>query len=254
MAKNVQKKTKKLVDTPLRLCNSLATHGNIQIQNNMRTKTLLAAAAMLAAGLASSMAQSNVYSLNVVGYVNYTFKGGGLFTATASPLTTSSNSLFGIFGGPTTGLPVGSSVQVWDTTLQDFVPYSKTPVGSGWGVNAAVPIVPGKGVFVKINTAGDYTNTYVGEVLQGSLTNKTVVNFNLIGNLVPDSGTATAVNLVPVAGAQVQKWSTGLQDFVVSSKTPIGWSGAGEPSFAPGDGFFLKNGTAYDWVRNFTVQ
>src|SRR5207249_3273515 len=74
-AKNVQKKTKKVVDSPLRLWNSLATHGNIQIQNNMRTKTLLAAAAMLAAGFASSMAQSNVYSLNVVGYVNRVIPG-----------------------------------------------------------------------------------------------------------------------------------------------------------------------------------
>jgi hypothetical protein len=138
--------------------------------------------------------------------------------------------------------------------LQDFVPYTKTPVGSGWGANATVPIVPGKGVFVRINTPGDYTNTYVGEVLQGSLTNSTGVNFNLIGNMVPDSGLATAVNLVPAAGAQVQKWSVALQDFVTSSKTPIGWSGAGEPSFAPGDGFFLKNNTPYNWVRNFTVQ
>jgi hypothetical protein len=221
----------------------------------MRTKTLLAAAAMMAAGLASSMAQSNVYSLNVVGYVNYTFKGGGLFTATASPLNTS-NTLAGVFGtgSPLTGLPAGSSVQVWDTTLQDFVPYTKTPVGSGWGANATVPIVPGKGVFVRINTAGDYTNTYVGEVLQGSLTNSTGVNFNLIGNMVPDSGLATAVNLVPAPGATVQKWSVALQDFVLSTKTPIGWSGAGEPSFVPGDGFFLRNTTPYNWVRNFTVQ
>src|SRR4051812_38715441 len=35
----------------------------------MRTKTLVCAAA-LAAGVATSMAQSNVYSLNIVGYAN----------------------------------------------------------------------------------------------------------------------------------------------------------------------------------------
>jgi hypothetical protein len=221
----------------------------------MRTKTLLAAAAMLAAGVASSMAQSNVYSLNVVGYVNYTLVGGGLFTATSNPLNSSSNTLAGVFGTAGIGLPAGSSVQVWDYALQDFVPYNKTPVGSGWsGVGATVPFTPGQAVYVKVNTPANYTNTYVGEVLQGNLTNNTLPNFNLIGNMVPDSGTATQVGLVPAAGAQVQKWSTSLQDFVLSSKTPIGWSGAGEPSFAPGDGFFLKNNTAYSWVRNFTVQ
>jgi hypothetical protein len=224
----------------------------------MRTKTLLAAAAMMAAGLASSMAQSNVYSLNVVGYVNYAFKGGGLFTATANPLQSSSNTLAGVFGTAGVGLPSGSSVQVWDTTLQDFVSYTKQPVGAGWSAGGAtVPFVPGRAVFVKTPTTlvGDYTNTYVGEVLQGNLTNSTVANFNLIGNMVPDSGTATAVNLVPAAGASVQKWSVAAQDFVTYNKTPVGWSVAGgEPSFAPGDGFFLRNNAPYNWVRNFTVQ
>ena len=38
------------------------------IQNKMRTKTLLLTAALSAAGIASSMAQ--VYSVNAVGYVN----------------------------------------------------------------------------------------------------------------------------------------------------------------------------------------
>src|SRR5678810_1239027 len=97
----------------------------------MRTK-LLAAAAILAAGIASSMAQSNVYSLNVVGYVNRTFVGGGLFSLTANPLNTTNNTLAGIFGGAAVGLPSGSQVQVWNYGTQDFDLYNKTPFGSGW--------------------------------------------------------------------------------------------------------------------------
>jgi hypothetical protein len=150
-------------------------------------------------------------------------------------------------------LPAGTQVQVWDYALQDFVPYTKQPIGDGWsGTGESVPFAPGQAVFVKI-TGSSVTNTFVGEVLQGNLTNNTLANFNLIGNMVPDSGTATAVGLVPAAGAQVQKWDVTAQDFVLSSKTPIGWSGAGEPNFVPGDGFFLKNNTPYSWVRNFTV-
>jgi hypothetical protein len=199
------------------------------------------------------MAQSNVYSLNVVGYVNKTLVGGGLFTAVANPLTTTNNTLSGIFGGATTGLPAGTQVQVWDHALQDFVPYTKQPVGDGWsGTGESVPFAPGRAVFVKVAGAA-ITNTFVGEVLQGNLTNSTLVNFNLIGNMVPDSGTATAIGLVPAAGANVQKWDVAAQDFVLSTKTPIGWSGAGEPSFVPGDGFFLRNNAPYNWVRNFTV-
>src|SRR5437899_2710664 len=54
----------------------------------MRTKTLICAAA-LAAGALTSWAQSNVYSLNVVGYVNVALvggAGGGTFTMIANPL------------------------------------------------------------------------------------------------------------------------------------------------------------------------
>lgn len=218
----------------------------------MRTKTLLIGVA-LAAGMASAVAQSNVYSLNVVGYVNKTLVGGGLFTAVANPLNTTNNTLSGVFGDATTGLPAGTQVQVWDYALQDFVPYTKQPVGDGWSGNGeSVPFAPGQAVFVRI-TGSDVTHTFVGEVLQGSLTNSTLQNFNFIGNMVPDSGTATAIGLVPAAGANVQKWDVVAQDFVLSTKTPIGWSGAGEPSFEPGEGFFLRNNTPYDWVRNFTV-
>jgi hypothetical protein len=218
----------------------------------MRTKTLLAAAAMLAAGLASSMAQSNVYSLNVVGYVNTVFKGGNLFTATANPLNTASNTLTGIFGGGGTGLPAGSQVQAWNYAAQDFfAPYIKTPLG--WGANAGVSVAPGQGLFVKIAGA-DYTNTYVGEVLQGSLTNATLATFNFIGNLVPQTGLATAVGLVPAPGAQVQQWNVGTQDFVLYTKNPVGWNAPGEPTINVAEGFFLKNSAAYNWIRNFTVQ
>src|ERR1043166_2369568 len=43
----------------------------------MRTKTLFLAAALSAAGLATSLAQSsNVYSLNVVGYINLQLTNG----------------------------------------------------------------------------------------------------------------------------------------------------------------------------------
>jgi hypothetical protein len=224
----------------------------------MRTK-LIAAAAFLAAGLASSMAQSNVYSLNVVGYVNRTFTGGGLFTLTANPLNTTNNTLGGVFGGAGVGLPTGSQVQVWNPATQDFSIFGKIPVGTGWGnggsppVNGStVPFAPGQGVFVKISGA-NFTNTYVGEVMQGSLTNSTGANFNLVGSMTPQAGLASALSLAPAAGAQVQQWDVVNQGLVVHGKTPIGWSG-GEPNIEVGEGFFLKNNAPYSWVQNFTVQ
>jgi hypothetical protein len=189
--------------------------------------------------------------LNVVGYVNRTFVGGGLFSCTANPLNTTNNTLGGIFGAPGVGLPNGSQVQAWNYGAQDFTVYNKSPFGwSGGGATAPFP--PGAGVFVKISGT-DYTNTYVGEVMQGSLTNSTGINFNLVGSITPQAGLATALSLVPPNNSQVQQWIVGAQDFGLHTKSPFGWSG-GEPTFEVGEGFFLKNTTAYSWVQNFTVQ
>src|SRR5271166_2726177 len=82
----------------------------------MRTKTLLCMAA-LAAGVATSMAQSNVYSLNVVGYVNYPFTLGN-YTLVSNPLDNTTNDLNTILPG----VPDGTSVGLWSTALQDFSP------------------------------------------------------------------------------------------------------------------------------------
>ena len=56
----------------------------------MRTKVLLGLAA-LAVGLSTSIAQ-NVYSLNVVGYINITVAGGG-YTLCANQLNNGTNGI-----------------------------------------------------------------------------------------------------------------------------------------------------------------
>src|SRR2546421_1894502 len=93
-AENVQKKIKKSVDTHIVFCHSATTHGNTNYKH-MRTKTLVCAAA-LAAGALTSWAQSNVYSLNVVGYVNVVFP-PGQFTVFANPLNNANNAISNIF-------------------------------------------------------------------------------------------------------------------------------------------------------------
>src|SRR3954451_14568718 len=69
----------------------------------MRTKTLLCMAAM-AAGVATSMAQSNVYSLNIVGYANVPAPAG--FTFQSNPFNT------GVTNGANEVIP---NTGAWDT-------------------------------------------------------------------------------------------------------------------------------------------
>src|SRR5262245_48462452 len=59
----------------------------------MRTKTLLLTAAALTAGVLSSFAQSsNVYSVNVVRYINITVPAGG-YSFVANQLTNAGNNI-----------------------------------------------------------------------------------------------------------------------------------------------------------------
>src|ERR1700735_871929 len=84
----------------------------------MRTKTLLLTAALVAAGVASSMAQSNVYSLNVVGYVNVTVSPG--YNLVTTPLDDGAGDLLtNVIGGSSataTALPDGTLLYPWTSS------------------------------------------------------------------------------------------------------------------------------------------
>jgi hypothetical protein len=204
----------------------------------MRTKTLLVAAAMLAAGAATSMAQSNVYSLNVVGYVNQTLPSG--FTMIANPLNTSSNTLNGLL----TSLPPGSQVLKWNGTAFNV----RTKFGATFIPDDTLN--PGEGAFVNIGAA--LTNTWVGEVLQGSLTNAIPSGFSIQASKVPAAFALNdPVGLADVlpSGSQVLKW--GGSSYAVNTK--FGASFIPNPTINVAESFFVNTGTATNWVRNFTV-
>jgi hypothetical protein len=199
------------------------------------------------------MAQSNVYSLNVVGYVNKVMVGNGKYTGIANPLNTTNNTLAGLLGGAGVGLPTGSQVLKWTPGAADFTTYGKVAFSPGWTAGGATTTLnPGEGALVLVNGAADYTNTFVGEVLQGNLTNSLLIGFQLAGNQVPDSGGVGALGLVPPNGSQLLKWDATAQDWVTYGKLAFGWTPS-EPTIQPGDGFMINASSAFNWVRNFTV-
>jgi hypothetical protein len=222
----------------------------------MRTKTLLAAAAITAAGLVSSMAQSNVYSLNVVGYVNKSFQ-SGFFVFVSNPLNNSTNSLKNIIPNP----PDNTQVWRWLVGAQDLDVANIATYSAGlqqWSPNPQIN--PGEGIFVV--AGGDFTNTFVGEVPQGALSKSLVGNgnFEALGSLVPVGGSLTNVlaQYPATDNDQVWRWLVGAQDLDVAN---ISTYSAGLGQWQPdanipvGDGFFLvRAGGPVNYVRNFTVQ
>jgi hypothetical protein len=143
----------------------------------MRTKTLLiATAAALAAGIISSQAQ--VYSQNIVGYVNSPLTKG--YVNVANPLDiTGGNSLTNLFNNPVAGGPGGpnggsgpldfTTVLIWNGAgYTTYVLDTDYPTGVANGTDTAgvtPPTVnPGTLIYFNNTTGNQFTNTLVGTV------------------------------------------------------------------------------------------
>jgi hypothetical protein len=207
----------------------------------MRTKALLAAAAF-AAGLAASMAQ-NVYSLNVVGYYNITVPPNS-FALIANQLNTTNNTLNNLLPN----VPDFTPVFKWTGTRYQQAQFD--PGAGGWDPN--LTLEPGEGVWIKNITSQPMTVTFVGEVLQGSLTNPVPAGFSIKSPMIPVTGTLSQHGVPGDQFDAVYKW-TGAGWRSSSYDTDAGgWDP--DLSISVGEAFFLKRARAGQWVRNFTVQ
>jgi len=212
------------------------------------TKTVLFAAAALAAGLVASSAQ--VYSQNVVGYVNKIYT-NGLVYMMGNPLQNTNDTLQTILPNP----PSGTAIYIFDANQNDFTG-NYTFQGAAWDVPTAT-IPAGMGVF--LYAAADFTNTYVGNVLQGSLTNTNIVGngtVSAISSMVPVAGvTNVMVGYVGADGDSVYTWDAGTGDIAGNSTLQGGQWSPDNLEIPVGDAFlFFRQGVYAPWVRTFTVQ
>ena len=121
----------------------------------MRTKTLLLAAAATVAGIASLQAQSNVYSVNVVGYVNVTIPTG--YSLIANPLNSSDNTVSNLFNATSqSGAALGSTVYTWNGA--GFIGNNNDEFGGGWPPTAPFTVDNVKGPQVGVAQSFFYKN------------------------------------------------------------------------------------------------
>ena len=200
----------------------------------MRTKALLCCAA-LAAGIATSaVAQSNVYSLNIVGYVNYTIGTG--FNLIANPLDNGTNDLNSLFPGA----GFGDTIYTYNGT---FTP--STFLGS-WSPDPV--ILPGTGIFYSASAA--FTNTYVGNVLTGTLNNPIPAGLSLKASQAPVADTLNNLGLPGSFGDTVYLYRNGAY----TPSTYLGtWSppAVGSTNIAIGEAFWVSAAAAETWTRSF---
>jgi hypothetical protein len=224
----------------------------------MRTKSLLLAAAALAAGVLSSQAQT-VYSANIVGYVNTALPSG--YSLVNNPLLNSdgTNGAENVFAS----LQPFDSLLIWNGT--GYTAYSYQGPGSWIDSNgnpiAAPNVSPGGAVFYQNNSGGAESNTFVGTVL---LTNSISLGagYSFVASTVPVSAPADSTNYsLPFQAFDSVLFWNGSGYTAYSYQGPGSWIDAnGNPTNAPvigvGQGFFYQNnsGAAETWAQNVTVQ
>lgn len=222
----------------------------------MRTKTLVLTALL---GIAASplFAQTNVYSVNAVGYVQVSFPASQLVLI-ANPLNTTNNTIGSLFGANT---PDGTTLYKWTGSTYTIATYASF-LGGWFGQSGSlngVSLNPGEGAFV--SAASPFTNTFVGEVLQGSLTNGIPPGYSIRGSQVPQAGDANALNLSAALtdGDIVYKWLGNKYDiYTRASFLPNGWGGGASGIDAPvigvGEAFFVYAQNGGNWTRSFSVN
>ena len=222
----------------------------------MRTKTLILSVLLGAVGAFSTMAQTNVFSLNAVGYVNTTCPPG--FSIVANPLNTTNNTVVSLIPTP----PVGSKVYKFVGGVFQIATFGyfddNGDFQTAWD-NPALNLAPGDGVWFKNSAVTNHTITWVGEVMQGSVTNPILAGFNLKGSIIPQAGALdTVLNYPPTTNDVVYLFRGGVFQishygyFDDNGDYQIAWDSIPSPNVS--EGFWIKTANAKNWTRTFSVN
>jgi len=217
----------------------------------MRTKTLILSA-LLAMAASPLLAQTNVYSVNAVGYVQQVYT-PGVLTMIANPLNTTNNTLGSVLNS---GVPNGTAIYKWNGATFDVAARAR-----GVWDNPQFTLNPGEGCFIQLGGAAPYTNTWVGEVLQGSLTNSTTgPGYFVLSSMFPQSGDADSLGLTSALsnGDAVYEFDSVAGIYKIWARARGVWSDPNGGNTAPpinvAQSFFLFTGGVRNWVRTFSVN
>lgn len=185
----------------------------------MRIKTLLVTVLLGAAVITPAVAGDAVYSINVVGYVTKSVPPG--FSILVNPLrNTATNTVEGIIPsvppGVTPPVPDGTVVYVWavaggydNTTYYWNDPTTPDPMAGASWYPEGLTIDPGRGFFIFNPSASAISITFVGDVLEGNLTNTLPTGFSLQGSKVPQETNVTVMGIMPNDGDVIYQYVNG---------------------------------------------
>jgi hypothetical protein len=200
----------------------------------------------------------------VVGYVNATYGAG--FWLVANPLNAGDgkNTVGMLFGHNDVGYP--APVVPDGCILYKFVnatgAYDINSFDVDQWTDPAMSLAPGDGAFLRIPPGQTAKVTFVGEVLQGNLSNPIPKGFSIKSSQVPQAAVLTKdVNMpadtldlgFPAAdGDIVYKWKNAEKVYGIYAFDVDQWSEP--PIIDVAESFFVRKVAATTWTRTFNVQ
>jgi hypothetical protein len=218
----------------------------------MKSKTLLIAAAALAAGVMTSQAQ--VYSQNIVGYINVPLNAGYNLIANQLDVDGSglNNSIYSAVG--TNFVPLTTSVLCWNgssfTTIKLLSNHTWSGAASAIVTNA---MNPGAGFFIDVPAATNVT--FVGNVILGTNTYTIPAGYQIVSLSGPTTNTIDGGGYHPgkigSTGDQLLVWNG--SSFTTHKWLGSSWTG-GDPVLSVSQSVFLDSVNNTNWTQILNVQ
>jgi hypothetical protein len=191
-----------------------------------------------------------VYSCNMVGYVNLDLPPG--LSLIANPLYYTNNTV--AYWWP--NAPDGAQVLKYLPASGDYEVSTFDALTGTWS-NPEFEVGIGQGFFFRNTSTETIRQTFVGEVLQGTLVNPLPAGSSMKGSLIPMAGSINSVQQIPGMDGDILKlWvndGQGGGDYISSafSSAEGGW--VPDLALGIGQGFWIEKQQAQDWVRYFSA-
>jgi len=193
-------------------------------------------------------ADGGIVSGNVVGYVNLSLPPG--LSLIANPLFYTNNSLRFWLPHP----PAGTQIYKY-TADSGYEVSTFDELEDKWS-NPDLQVPIGEGFFFRNPSDTVYAQTFVGDVLQGTLVNPLPAGYSTKGSLVPIMNTLSQHGIPGEAGDELRTYTNdglGGGSYNISVYDPAaGW--VPDLTLGVGQGFWIHKANPQDWVRYFTVN
>jgi len=194
-------------------------------------------------------------SPNVVGYVNLSVLPGN--NLLGNPLNGTNNHLNTILPLANDGTQDGVTIFRWKVPIQNFGQPIQWFSGMGWTSSDPSEnyiLNPGEGFAFQNTLPTAFNVTFVGDVMQGSMTNQIPANRSLLASKVPQTVPVQTLLCFAMDGDMVSILDPATQNFVTYQHDGFGWQ-PNEPTIPVGTSFFFQNaGAPRTCARTFSIN